>query len=109
MNAALLIAEPEPTGSVLERHLINDGFDVLRTDEGDHALQLAELSRPDLVVLGDDLELCSRIRDIDRRLPVIVIGRAQADTVDRVRAFARGCDEYLPRPFQYEELLWRIP
>ena len=41
-------------------------------------------------------------------MPVIVLGRSDADAVDRVRAFERGCDDYLDRPFHYEELLARI-
>ena len=40
--------------------------------------------------------------------PVIVLGRAEADPVDRVRAFRRGCDDYVPRPFHYDELVARI-
>jgi DNA-binding response OmpR family regulator len=39
---------------------------------------------------------------------VIVLGQPEADAVDRVRAFARGCDDYVVRPFHYEELLARI-
>jgi DNA-binding response OmpR family regulator len=37
-----------------------------------------------------------------------VLGTSDADTVDRVRAFDRGCDDYVPRPFHYDELLARI-
>jgi len=114
MSAALLIAEPEHVvGSFLERHLIDDGFDVLRAEAGEDALELAELARPDLVLLAE-VEVCRRIREgepgrsWDRDVPVIVLGQAQADAVDRVRAFARGCDDYLVRPFHYEELVWRI-
>ena len=39
---------------------------------------------------------------------MIVLGEPQADAVDRVRAFARGCDDFVPRPFHYEELVARI-
>jgi DNA-binding response OmpR family regulator len=39
---------------------------------------------------------------------VILLGQPEADAVDRVRAFARGCDDYVGRPFHYEELLARI-
>jgi DNA-binding response OmpR family regulator len=39
---------------------------------------------------------------------VIVLGRREADVVDRVRAFRRGCDDYVARPFHYDELLERI-
>ena len=115
MSAALLLAEPEPAvGTFLERHLTDDGFDVLRVEAGDEALELAERARPDLVLLGAELDVCRRLREgepgrsWDRDVPVIVLGQPQADAVDRVRAFARGCDDYLGRPFHYEELVWRI-
>ena len=93
MSAALLLSEPEP---FLERHLRSDGFDVV--DGG---------ARPDLVLLRDSalLDDC-RARHGD--VPVIVLGDSQSDAVDRVRALERGCDDFLVRPFSYEELLARI-
>jgi DNA-binding response OmpR family regulator len=106
MTNALLLAEPETaTRGFLERHLRQDGFDVVEARDGE-ALELAECSRLDLVLASDSLalELCRRVGDV----PVIVIGRPDADAVDRVRAFAGGCDDYLARPFHYEELLARI-
>jgi DNA-binding response OmpR family regulator len=41
-------------------------------------------------------------------VPVIVLGDENADAVDRVRAFSRGCDDFLARPFLYDELVARI-
>src|SRR6266508_3778808 len=41
-------------------------------------------------------------------VPVIVLGEENADALDRVRAFARGCDDFLTRPFLYDELVARI-
>jgi DNA-binding response OmpR family regulator len=115
VNAAVLLAEPEPAvGTFLERHLLDDGFDVLRAEAGEEALELAERARPDLVLLGTELEVCRRLREgepgrsWDRDVPVIVLGQPQADAVDRVRAFVRGADDYLGRPFHYEELVCRI-
>jgi DNA-binding response OmpR family regulator len=106
MSNALLLAEPEPaTRGFLERHLREDGFDVVPALDGD-AADLLELTRPDLVLAADSLaaELCRRAADI----PIIVLGRADSDPVDRVRAFDGGCDDYVARPFHYEELLARI-
>jgi DNA-binding response OmpR family regulator len=106
MTSALLIAEPESsTRGFLERHLRQDGFNVVQAMDGD-ALELAERSRPDLVLAADSLalELCRRVADV----PVIVLGPPDADAVDRVRALTGGCDDYLARPFHYEELLARI-
>jgi DNA-binding response OmpR family regulator len=106
MSNALLLAEPEPaTRGFLERHLRQDGFDVVEALDGE-AVELLELARPDLVLAADSLaaDLCRRAADI----PIIVLGRADSDPVDRVRAFDGGCDDYVARPFHYEELLARI-
>jgi DNA-binding response OmpR family regulator len=115
MSSALLLAEPEAsTGAFLERHLKDDGFDVVRADDGECALDLAEQARPDLVLLGTELEVCRRLREgepgrsWDREIPVIVLGQVEADAIDRIRAFDRGCDDYVARPFEYGELLARI-
>jgi DNA-binding response OmpR family regulator len=97
MSTALFLAEAEPgTRGFLERHLTSDGFQVVNGE-----------ARPDLVLLGDStaLDEC-RARHGD--VPVIVLGQPESDTVDRVRALERGCDDFLVRPFAYEELLARI-
>jgi DNA-binding response OmpR family regulator len=110
MSSALLLAEPEEaTRSFLERHLAQDGFEVVGAEDGE-ALDLLERVCPDLVLIGDPegLELCRRLRERDRDVPVILLGPQQSDPVDRVRAFDRGCDDYLDRPFHYDELVARI-
>jgi DNA-binding response OmpR family regulator len=87
---ALLLADPD---GFLERHLLEDGFELVPA----HA-------RFDLVLAGD-------VEDVDRfarSAPVIVLGPADADAVDCVHAFRRGCDDYLARPFDYQELVERI-
>ena len=95
MSTTVLLAERETTTrGLLERHLVRDGFHVV----SDAA------RRPDVVIAGDELEL----ERWAGATPVIVLGRPEADSVDRVRAFRRGCDDYVPRPFHYEELVERI-
>jgi len=102
--SAVLIAEPQPdVRGFLERHLAQDGFDVVGTEDGDVALELALRAHPDLVLLGD----ASAVESF-RGVPVIVIGREDSDAIDRVRAFARGCDDFVGRPFVYDELVARI-
>jgi DNA-binding response OmpR family regulator len=121
MSAALLLAEPEPgTRDFLARHLADDGFQVVGATAGGEALELAERSKPDLVLVGmglpdaSGLEVCRRLREGEpgrswnRDVPVIVLGQSQSDAVDRVRAFARGCDDFVAKPFVYDELVARI-
>ncbi len=100
MSTALILSEPEPaTRGFLERHLVDDGFEVVAADD------LAEAAAAvDLVLLGDPAAL----ERWEPGCPVIVLGRPDADPVDRVRAFQRGCDDYVTKPFHYEELLERI-
>ena len=121
MPAALLLAESEPTvRGFLERHLAEDGFEVVGARACGEALELAERARPDLVLVGtplpdaSGLELCRRLREGEpgrswnRDVPLILLGQPGADANDRVRAFARGCDDYVPKPVVYDELLARI-
>ncbi len=97
---ALLLAEPEPAArGFLSQQLASDGFDV--TAFADPA-DLPRNADPDVVVLGDPGALDRfRLRDC----AVIVLGRDGAN--ERVRALAH-CDDYLVRPFVYEELVARI-
>lgn len=99
MSALLLAEHDDGVRGFLERHLADDGFDVVAEE--------AAVARPDLVLLGNPSALEAfrrRVGDV----PVIVIGGEQSDAVDRVRAFARGCDDFVPQPFVYEELVARI-
>jgi DNA-binding response OmpR family regulator len=100
MSTALLLAETEPSArSLLARHLSHDGFEVV--------LELGEGRHVDLALLPD-ASGCRRIREAAGDVPVIVLGPPEADTIDRVRALQEGADDFLARPFHYEELLARI-
>jgi DNA-binding response OmpR family regulator len=97
---ALLLAEPEASmRGFLERQLSSDGFDVLAFSSTDDLPRAAE---PDVLLLGDPdaLEHC-----VLTDCAVIVLGSADSET--RLRALER-CDDYLSRPFSYEELVLRI-
>jgi DNA-binding response OmpR family regulator len=90
MTTALFLADSD---GFLERHLPEDGFQLVSA----HA-------QFDLVLAGD-------VEDVERfapAAPVIVLGPPDADTVDCVHAFRRGCDDYVSRPFDYQELVERI-
>jgi len=102
MSNALLIHEPEAaTRGFLERHLADDGFLVVAVDEAGGE---DDDATPDLVLLGD----ADALERWTPGVPVIVLGAPEADAIDRVRAFRRGCDDYVERPFHYEELVERI-
>jgi DNA-binding response OmpR family regulator len=116
---AVLVVEREEVRSFLEQQLADDGFDVVSTERGGHALDLLESARPDVVLLdavlpdGSGFEVVSRLREgapgrvWNRDVPVIMVAE-RSEPVDRLRGFARGCDDYVPVPFVYEELVARI-
>ncbi len=96
MSAALLIEEPEPRfRGYLARHLALDGFEIVETPGP---------APPALVLAGDPRAVERWSPDV----PVIVLGRGDEDPVDRLRAFQHGCDDWVPRPVPYDELLARI-
>ena len=120
MSSTVLLVENEaPVRAYLEQQLVDDGFEVLSACRAGDALELVEQACPDLVLLdavlpdGSGFEVCGRLREgvpgraWDRDVPVIMVS-ARADPVDRVRGFARGCDDYVVRPFVYEELVARM-
>ena len=118
-EAVLVVEQEEPVRAFLEQQLTDDGFEVLSAAEARRALELVERARPDLVLLdavlpdGSGFEVCSRLRQGEpgrawnRDVPVIIVS-ARSEPVDRLRGFARGCDDYLAKPFVYEELLARM-
>jgi DNA-binding response OmpR family regulator len=118
-EAVLVVEHEEPSREFLAQQLTDDGFEVFAADRAGRALELVESMRLDLVLLDAVLpdvsgfEVCSRLRDgeagrgLNRDVPVIIVS-ARGDPIDRVRGFARGCDDYVVKPFVYEELVARM-
>src|SRR5215204_5748529 len=117
----LIVEDDEATRRFLGDNLRADGYRVAAAAGAGEALRALELRGPDLLLLdlalesgGSGLELLDRVRSadglatrIDPELPVIVL-TGRTGEADRVRAFGRGADDYVPKPFLYDELLGRI-
>ena len=94
MSAAVFVADAEPgTLGFLVRHLQQDGFKIA-----------GMLDRFDLVLAGS----FDHVERWVERAPVILIGSEQAGSVECIDALRRGCDDYVERPFDYQELVERI-
>jgi DNA-binding response OmpR family regulator len=103
--------QPENLG-VLVEVLGRAGFRVLVAEDGESALStLAEVSA-DVILLDvgmpgiNGFETCKRIREKNKETPVLFV-TALEGTVDRVRAFAAGGDDFVSKPFRADELLSR--
>lgn len=118
--ATILVAEDDPaTRRFLADELSADGFEVLCAESAADTLRTLATKFPDLAVLdvglpdGSGLDVLRRIRSadgssrLDADLPVLVLSGRCTDT-DRVRAFERGADDFLGKPFHYPELRVRL-
>lgn len=110
----------EATLNLLCEHLVADHFEVLPAPSGADALRLCRYNRPDLLVLDLSLpdmpgiDVLQEIREadgiesrIDRNLAVIVLV-AGGDGAGRAHSRDLGADDYLPKPFSFEDLKARI-
>ena len=88
------------------------GCEVTTVHDGADALTRFDANPPDLVVLDvslpppDGFEICRRIRDVSQ-VPILMLTVRDA-TIDKVRAFDLGADDYLTKPFDHLELLARM-
>ena len=110
----ILIAEDEVRlASFLEKGLRASGFTTTTVGDGVSAETLASDEDFDLLILDlslprkDGLEVLRDIRAAGQRIPVIVL-TARGDPHDRVEGLETGADDYLPKPFHFEELVARI-
>ena len=98
--------------ATVERMLAAEGHDVEVVGDGNAALQRARERPFDLVVLDimlpglDGISVCRRLRATGS-MPILLL-TALGGTAERVRGLDSGADDYLVKPFAYEELLARV-
>jgi two-component system response regulator MprA len=114
MNARILIADDDRAiRESLARALSLEGYDVVQASDGAAALAQIEAVSPDAVVLDvmmpnvDGLTVCRVLRAERNRVPVLML-TARTETPDRVAGLDAGADDYLPKPFDLDELLARL-
>ena len=114
MKKRILVVEDDlPLPHVLRDNLLFEGFDVECASDGEQALDRARAARPDLMLLDVDIpgvdgfEVCRRLSAERDRLPIIML-TARTRKRDQVRGLELGADDYVTKPFSFEELLARI-
>lgn len=112
----VLIVEDNPTNMTLVVFLLQSaGYTVLSAADAEAGLTLAREERPDLILMDiqlpgmDGLEATALLKgdDATRAIPVIAL-TALAMRGDEERIRAAGCDGYIAKPMQYQELLAAI-
>jgi len=111
----LLVEDNELNQDMLARFLAIYGFGVVLADDGQAAIEVAKLERPDLILMDmslpelDGWEATRRLKQDEKTktIPVIAL-TAHAMAGDRERAFQAGCDEYETKPVDFAALLKKI-
>ena len=110
----LLLVEDDPTmQATLQRTLSRRGMTVLACGDGRAALQHWQASSPDVVVLDltlpglDGLQVLAQARRQGLRTPVLIL-TARGTVGDRIIGLNTGADDYLPKPFDLDELEARL-
>lgn len=108
----VLVVDDEP--SIVDFVVLGlryEGFETATAASGREALERFHESRPDLVILDwmlpdlDGLEVCRRMRSISDVAIIMLTARAELE--DKVAGLEGGADDYVPKPFKFEELLAR--
>jgi len=110
----ILLAEDDLNlGILLVDYLDSEGFDVKLCRDGDIALNKFQSGDFDLCLLDimlpqkDGYTLAKQIRQINNSVPILFL-TAKSLKEDKIKGFAIGADDYITKPFEEEELLYRI-
>ena len=116
MNGRIFIIEDEPSIIQLVQHnLEKNGFLVSSSLNGNDGLKELKKFRPDLLLLDwmlpdlSGIEICKNIRKDNsfKNLPVIML-TAKGEEEDKIKGLDSGVDDYLTKPFSFNELMARI-
>ena len=108
----LVVDDDDRIRDLLKRYLNNNGFNITTAKDALEARKLVDLIEFDLIILDvmmpgeDGISLTAAIR-LERVTPILLL-TARGEPSDRISGLSAGADDYLPKPFEPEELLLRI-
>jgi len=109
----LVVDDDAKIRTVVRRGLAYEGYRVVEAASGEEGLEKAREHLPDLVVLDlmlpgiDGLEVTRRLRASGDEIAILML-TARDEVSDRVEGLETGADDYLVKPFNFEELLARV-
>jgi two-component system KDP operon response regulator KdpE len=110
----VLVVDDEPKLVRLVREVLSStGYDVLSAGNGENAIEMAALERPDIILLDivlsgtiDGFEVARRVREFSD-VPILML-TARTREAEVLKGFEAGADDYLTKPFSSKELLARV-
>lgn len=114
MADKILLVEDEPQiAGFISRGLRREGYNIITAADGKTGLDMAFAELPDLIILDvmlpdiDGLNVCRQIREGELQTPILMLTAKDA-IPDRVAGLEAGADDYLGKPFAFEELIARV-
>lgn len=113
MNRILIVEDEERITSFLEKGLKANGFVTAVAADAKEGLAMARIGGFNLMILDlglpdrDGMDVLRELRETDTKTPVIIL-TARDGVAETVTGLESGADDYVPKPFQFEELLARI-
>lgn len=109
----LVIEDEKKIADFIKRGLKEEGYAVDVAHDGENGLFMAKTNEYDLILLDlmlpklDGIDVCKRLREARIATPIIMLTAKDA-LVDKVAGLDSGADDYLTKPFIFEELLARV-
>lgn len=114
MADKILLVEDEPQiAGFISRGLRREGYNIITAADGTTGLDMAFAELPDVIILDvmlpdiDGLNVCRQLREAEMQTPILMLTAKDA-IPDRVAGLEAGADDYLGKPFAFEELLARV-
>ena len=107
----MVVEDYDDTRLLLKQALEQLGYSVVEASNGQEAVDLAGREHPDLILMDLDLPILDGIAATQRirqqadleKVPIVAV-TAYPMSYTHVKAFAKGCDEYMPKPIDISEL-----
>lgn len=113
-NEKILVVDDDTNiCELLRLYLTKEGYQVTTANDGEEGLDKFNQVKPDMVLLDvmmpkmDGVQVLQRLREEGVRTPVMML-TAKSGKDDRITGFNAGADDYLPKPFEPDELICRV-
>ena len=115
MAKILIVDDEKDIANLLSYNLEKEGFSTVKAYDGEAALKMVKMQKPDLIILDlmlpkvNGLDVCRALRHNPETasLPIIML-TAKGDEVDKIIGLEIGADDYITKPFSIKELITRI-
>jgi len=113
LNKILVVEDDKNAAYLLIENLRSMNYDAILAEDGERGLELFRKNEFQLCILDimlplrDGLSLAKAIRKISPEMPIIFL-TARTLSSDIIEGFKAGCDDYITKPYNIDELLWRV-